>query len=385
MYSSISYGLAHPPIPPPVPAPPTPPPPPEAARPNLEDLSSGESEMESSDEEVDGKAYSPGPPRETKPGRKRVKREAIAGPGVDKDVAHEAVGIKIAPKVITEHKDECSIMKESEDSEKEDFDLKHYATLEELKSGKLPPEEILSLPMFKNYAAGNPAPVLYIKNLAKDVVVDDFYFIFGSLFGSVDAAKSGLSVKLMQGSFIDSCACFDRKGRVILYEAAVPHLTWVNQGAAIIIEHQGTSGRGVYCIQISVEIELQRGWLLHPNLYHFILGDDEIQSLKILHGVIPEKLLVMDIERIMRKQKFSPRIARITLCILKSFQGDNLLTVTPCPKSFYGFPPSISTEAHKGSYSPKDVSIGSPGHDPPSFTEVYSQVEPWIRKHSEDG
>ncbi|CBI36672.3 unnamed protein product, partial [Vitis vinifera] len=212
--------LPTPPIPPPVPAPPTPPPPPEAARPNLEDLSSGESEMESSDEEVDGKAYSPGPPRETKPGRKRVKREAIAGPGVDKDVAHEAVGvkpatlvpkeipmikkknpvlqIKIAPKVITEHKDECSIMKESEDSEKEDFDLKHYATLEELKSGKLPPEEILSLPMFKNYAAGNPAPVLYIKNLAKDVVVDDFYFIFGSLFGSVDAAKSGLSVKLMQ-------------------------------------------------------------------------------------------------------------------------------------------------------------------------------------------
>lgn len=76
----------------------------------------------------------------------------------------------------------------------------------------------------------------------------------------------------MKGSFIDSCACFDRKGRVILYEAAVPHLTWVNQGAAIIIEHQGTSGRGVYCIQISVEIELQRGWLLHPNLYHFYIG-----------------------------------------------------------------------------------------------------------------
>ncbi|KAL6342608.1 hypothetical protein AAG906_012468 [Vitis piasezkii] len=196
--------LPTPPLPPPVPAPPPPPPPPEAARPNLEDLSSGESEMESSDEEVDGKAYSPGPPRETKPGRKRVKREAIVGPGVDKDVAHEAVGVKhatLVPKEIPMIKRRtlcCSIMKESEDSEKEDFDLKHYATLEELKSGKLPPEEILSLPMFKNYTAGNPAPVLYIKNLAKDVVVDDFYFIFGSLFGSVDAAKSGLSVKLMQ-------------------------------------------------------------------------------------------------------------------------------------------------------------------------------------------
>ncbi|RZB47368.1 U11/U12 small nuclear ribonucleoprotein 65 kDa protein [Glycine soja] len=50
----------------------------------------------------------------------------------------------------------------------------------------------------QNYTAGNPAPVLYIKNLAKDVIADDFYFIFGSLFGSIDAAKSGLQVKLMQ-------------------------------------------------------------------------------------------------------------------------------------------------------------------------------------------
>ncbi|PKI77323.1 hypothetical protein CRG98_002268 [Punica granatum] len=59
-------------------------------------------------------------------------------------------------------------------------------------------EEILSLPQFKNYTAGNPAPVLYIKNLAKDVVHDDFYFIFGSLFASMDEAKSNLHVKLMQ-------------------------------------------------------------------------------------------------------------------------------------------------------------------------------------------
>ena len=33
--------------------------------------------------------------------------------------------------------------------------------------------------MAQNYAAGNPASVLYIKNLAKDVVADDFYFVFG--------------------------------------------------------------------------------------------------------------------------------------------------------------------------------------------------------------
>ncbi|ESW24520.1 hypothetical protein PHAVU_004G137800 [Phaseolus vulgaris] len=50
----------------------------------------------------------------------------------------------------------------------------------------------------QNYTAGNPAPVLYVKNLAKDVIADDFYYIFGSLFGSVEAAKSGLQVKLMQ-------------------------------------------------------------------------------------------------------------------------------------------------------------------------------------------
>lgn len=31
----------------------------------------------------------------------------------------------------------------------------------------------------QNYTAGNPASVLYIKNLAKDVVPEDFYFIFG--------------------------------------------------------------------------------------------------------------------------------------------------------------------------------------------------------------
>lgn len=46
--------LPTPPLPPsvPAPAPPPPPPPPEAARPNLDDLSSGESEMESSDEVI---------------------------------------------------------------------------------------------------------------------------------------------------------------------------------------------------------------------------------------------------------------------------------------------------------------------------------------------
>lgn len=31
-----------------------------------------------------------------KPGRKRARRESIVGPAIDKDVAHEAVGVKSA-------------------------------------------------------------------------------------------------------------------------------------------------------------------------------------------------------------------------------------------------------------------------------------------------
>ncbi|KAL3506680.1 hypothetical protein ACH5RR_032062 [Cinchona calisaya] len=196
------------PVPPPVPPPP---PPPVATRTNMEELSSSESEMESSDEA----------PGEARPKAKRIKREAIVGPAVDEDIAHEAVGlkraallpkeipiikkknpvlqIKITPKQIQNDRvGDAAGEEELLKPDKEDLEHTPYATLEELKSGKLPPEEILSLPMFKNYSAGNPSPVLYIKNLAKDVVADDFYFIFGSFFGNIDAAKSSLSVKLMQ-------------------------------------------------------------------------------------------------------------------------------------------------------------------------------------------
>ncbi|XP_059647288.1 U11/U12 small nuclear ribonucleoprotein 65 kDa protein isoform X2 [Cornus florida] len=215
--------LPTPPLPPSVLAPPPPPPPPPpsvATKPHLTDLSSDESEVESSDEEADDRAYSVGGPTVERPKRKRFKSESIVGPAVNKDVAHEAVGlkpaslvpkeipvikkknailqIKIVPKQIQSEQTETDIKKDLDEPENLDLDFKPYATPEELESGKLPPEEILSLPMFKNYTAGNPATVLYIKNLAKDVVADDFYFIFGSLFGSNDAAKSGLSVKLMQ-------------------------------------------------------------------------------------------------------------------------------------------------------------------------------------------
>ncbi|OAY44413.1 U11/U12 small nuclear ribonucleoprotein 65 kDa protein isoform X1 [Manihot esculenta] len=211
--------LPTPPLPPSV-APPEPPPPPIAtAKPHLAD-SSSESEMESSDEEVDDKASHVETSGAVKSRRKRARRESIVGPAVDKDVAHEAVGlkpsslvpkeipvikkknpvlqIKIAPKVTPNEQKDDGIMKEFEEPLDEGLDHKPYATPEEIESNKLAPEEILSLPKFKNYTVGNPTSVLYIKNLSKDMVPDDFFFIFGSLFGGIDAAKTGLSVKLMQ-------------------------------------------------------------------------------------------------------------------------------------------------------------------------------------------
>ncbi|KAJ0979140.1 hypothetical protein J5N97_014614 [Dioscorea zingiberensis] len=201
--------LPTPPLPPPVPAPP-PPPPPITTKSHMADLSSEESELESSEDDVDDGHR-----------QKRAKRESIGGPAVDKGVAHEAVGLKLAslvPKEVPLIKKKNPVLqikisskpnqKESKDTDtsakellepvEKNVEQKPYVTPQEIESKKLPPEEILSLPMFKNYAAGNPATVLYIKNLAKDVVVDDFYFVFGSLFESGEAVRSSLSIKLMQ-------------------------------------------------------------------------------------------------------------------------------------------------------------------------------------------
>ncbi|XP_051134677.1 U11/U12 small nuclear ribonucleoprotein 65 kDa protein isoform X2 [Andrographis paniculata] len=206
--------LPTPPLPAPVPVPsqlPTTPPPPQTGESKMDNLLSNESETETSDEDVQ---------EDVGPMRKKAKRQAIVGPAVDKDVKHEAVGLKqaalvpkekpiikknnpvlqirIAPKPVQTNQTEDDSTEDLQRENVEISDNKPYATLEELNSGRLPPEEILSLPRFKNYTAGDPTSVLYVKNLAKDVVVDDFYFIFGSLFGSFDAAKSNLSVKLMQ-------------------------------------------------------------------------------------------------------------------------------------------------------------------------------------------
>ncbi|KAF8728555.1 hypothetical protein HU200_017818 [Digitaria exilis] len=202
--------LPTPPLPSQVPAPPHPPPPqpPTAEEPRSADLSSDESELESSDEDVDKRKS------------KRAKHEAIVGSAVDKSVAHEAVGvkpaalvsnelqvikkknpvlqIKIASKATQKEQPVPSTTDKELDSTNEQLEEKHFVTPQEIEKDKLPPEEILSLPMFKNYTPGNPSSVLYIKNLAKDVTHDDFYYIFGYLFESMDSVRSGLSIKLMQ-------------------------------------------------------------------------------------------------------------------------------------------------------------------------------------------
>ncbi|KAK1293993.1 hypothetical protein QJS10_CPA16g01341 [Acorus calamus] len=180
-------------------------------KPHFEDMDSEESEMESSEEDDAHGIHV----------RKRPKREAIVGPGVDKGVAHEAVGLKpamLVPKEIPVIKRKKPVIQfkcpskptqniskgQNSDSKEETetvgdvLEPKACATPHEIESGKLPPEEILSRPMFKGYKAGEPDSVLYIKNLAKDFVEDDFFFIFGSLFNSVEEARSSLSIKLMK-------------------------------------------------------------------------------------------------------------------------------------------------------------------------------------------
>lgn len=57
--------------------------------------------------------------------------------------------IKIAPKAIQNEQKDDAITEELMEPEKEILDPKKFLTPEELESGKLPPEEILSLPMFK--------------------------------------------------------------------------------------------------------------------------------------------------------------------------------------------------------------------------------------------
>jgi hypothetical protein len=53
----------------------------------------------------------------------------------------------------------------------------------------------------QNYTPGNPASVLYIKNLSKDVIHDDFYYVFGEAVTDCFFVR-GLASLLIRGGNI---------------------------------------------------------------------------------------------------------------------------------------------------------------------------------------
>lgn len=84
------------------------------------------------------------------------------------DIVVLRLQIKIVPKQSQNDQIDESATKELEESGKESLLnlYKPYATPEELESGKLPPEEILSLPMFKVLSVlNNSFYIQWISNL----------------------------------------------------------------------------------------------------------------------------------------------------------------------------------------------------------------------------
>jgi hypothetical protein len=54
----------------------------------------------------------------------------------------------------------------------------------------------------QNYTVGKPAPVLYIKNLDKEVVFDDFFYIFVKL-ANLDTCWMPIF-----GAFVSNCGVY---------------------------------------------------------------------------------------------------------------------------------------------------------------------------------
>jgi len=61
----------------------------------------------------------------------------------------------------------------------------------------MPLNEILAMPHFSNYTSGDPTDKLYIKNLPKDVTVEDFYYIYGRHFPDNKVMKRDLEIQIM--------------------------------------------------------------------------------------------------------------------------------------------------------------------------------------------
>lgn len=57
--------------------------------------------------------------------------------------------IKIAHKATQREHNDADITKQTDDPKTEDLDIRPFASPEEIQNGKLGPEELLSLPVFK--------------------------------------------------------------------------------------------------------------------------------------------------------------------------------------------------------------------------------------------
>nr|CAH7725561.1 unnamed protein product [Callosobruchus chinensis] len=83
--------------------------------------------------------------------------------------------------------------------ETEEKEEKTCITLEELRANQIPNKDLGVLPVFKNYHPGSPTCRLYIKNIAKAVVLADLEYIFNRYkVPAKDDTPSQFDIRLMQ-------------------------------------------------------------------------------------------------------------------------------------------------------------------------------------------
>jgi len=83
--------------------------------------------------------------------------------------------------------------------EKKNDHLLHCATMDHLIQNRIRLEQILANPKFKNYTPGAPTDKLYIKNLSKNVTIEDFYWVYGRHFPDDKVMKRDLEIQIMTG------------------------------------------------------------------------------------------------------------------------------------------------------------------------------------------
>ena len=82
----------------------------------------------------------------------------------------------------------------------EDWASRGFASIEELKKGRLSENEMRQLDVFKNYDPGEPTTRLYIKNLGKKTVEADLRYVFGRYVDwNNEAEKTMFYVQLLTG------------------------------------------------------------------------------------------------------------------------------------------------------------------------------------------